>query len=605
MTGSWIHDTMAEVLSQIAEILVAATVVLLPLITTSGGIDNFREPKDSLLIAAAALLVVVGAVRFVFRPEKMSLRGGRGRPPLLFLAVLVWTFLSAAFATNRHDTVAPVVWVCALAVFAFTATVLARREGTVTVLWALVAPLINAAIFLMQRFHFWNPIRFAADVPAHFRYTALIGNPDDASSFFVAPLIAALALVLVTRGWRRWAAATAFAVLAAAVVTGRLTSILAVGAGLLTLAIVREHKRALPVIALAIAAVVIAGLAYAPLRSRLQLIAGQFRAGDVAEATSGRVTPFLAAAEMAKSHPIFGVGPSCFGWEYFPYKLAVERQHPSLARAYAHIFNFSAVHNDHLQLIAECGIVAYMLLLLAIIGVVGRAQRTAGDDDRAAFARTAALPLAVAMGVLCLAHFPLHLTAPALMFVYFGALVYGWSDEAPQIEELRIPRAVAALAALAVIAGAAWITLRFAYDPFVAEGKKLQLKNRTEQVLAMGDPYRAAPIAREDLAKIGEYLPKRPGDVDYLMMRGANDRVLGNYEEARASYQEALRYDRRPELYSELGVTELQMGRRAEALDALFQAVLFSRIYFESLSPDVVDELKARLQREAPYLGVR
>src|SRR5947209_6842035 len=491
MTGSWIHDTMAEVLSQIAEILVAATVVLLPLITTSGGIDNFREPKDSLLIAAAALLVVVGAVRFVFRPEKMSLRGGRGRPPLLFLAVLVWTFLSAAFATNRHDTVAPVVWVCALAVFAFTATVLARREGTVTVLWALVAPLINAAIFLMQRFHFWNPIRFAADVPAHFRYTALIGNPDDASSFFVAPLIAALALVLVTRGWRRWAAATAFAVLAAAVVTGRLTSILAVGAGLLTLAIVREHKRALPVIALAIAAVVIAGLAYAPLRSRLQLIAGQFRAGDVAEATSGRVTPFLAAAEM---------------------------------------------------------------------------------------------------GVLCLAHFPLHLTAPALMFVYFGALVYGWSDEAPQIEELRIPRAVAALAALAVIAGAAWITLRFAYDPFIAEGKKLQLKNRTEQVLAMGDPYRAAPIAREDLAKIGEYLPKRPGDVDYLMMRGANDRVLGNYEEARASYQEALRYDRRPELYSELGVTELQMGRRAEALDALFQAVLFSRIYFEALSPDVRSE---------------
>jgi len=52
-------------------------------------------------------------------------------------------------------------------------------------------------------------------------------------------------------------------------------------------------------------------------------------------------------------------------------------------------------------------------------------------------------------------------------------------------------------------------------------------------------------------------------------------------------------------------VTELQMGRRAEALDALFQAVLFSRIYFEALSPDVVDELKARLQREAPYLGVR
>jgi O-antigen ligase len=594
---------MPEALSQIAEILVAATIVLLPLVTTSGGIDNFREPKDSLLIGAAAALLIVGAIRFLFRPERMSLRGERGRPPLLFAAALGWTFLSAAFATNRHDTIAPLVWVCALAVFAFTATVLAPREGTVTVLWALVAPLINAAVFLLQRFQIWNPIRFTADVPDHFRYTAFIGNPDDASSFFVAPLIAALALVLVARGWRRGAAAVAFTVLSAAVITGRLTSIIAVGAGLLTLAIVREHKRALPVIAAAIVAVVIAGFAYSPLRLRIRDVAGQFRAGNYAEATSGRVTPFLAAAEMAKSHPLFGVGPHCFAWEYFPYKIEVERKHPQLASVYAHMFNFSDVHNDHLQLIAECGIVAYVLLLLAVIGVVARAQRTAGDDDRAAFARTAALPLAVAMGVLCLAHFPLHLTAPALMFVYLGALVYGWSDEAPQVEPVGRLRAVPyMIVAFLAIAGAVWIAKRFAYDPFVCEGKKLQIKTRTEDALGIGESFRSAPVARENIVAIDQCLPRRAGDVDYLMLRAANDRVLGNYESARGSYQEALRYDRRPELYAELGVTDLQMGRRDEALDALFQAVLFSRIYLDSLSPDVAAELKARLRREAPHL---
>lgn len=596
---------MPEVLSQIAEILVAATIVLLPLVTTSGGIDNFREPKDSLLIIAAALLVVIGAIRFVLRPEGMSLRGGRGRPPLLFGAALGWTFLSAAFAANRHDAIAPVVWVCALAVFAYAATVLAGREGTVTtVLWALLAPLINAAVYLLQRFQIWNPIRFPADVPEHFRYTALIGNPDDASSFFVAPLIAALVIVLVTRGWRRWAAGLAFAVLAAAVITGRLTSIIAVGAGLLTLAIVREHKRALPVIAAAIAAVVIAGLAYSPLRTRLHAVIGQFRAGDYAEATSGRVTPFLAAADMAKAHPLLGVGPHGFAWEYFPYKIEVERKHPKLARAYAHIFNFSEVHNDHLQLIAECGIVAYVLLLLAIIGVVARAQRTSGNDDRSAFARTAALPLAIAMGVLCLAHFPLHLTAPALMFVYFGALIYGWSDEAPRVEELRVPRAVAALIAIAAIAGAVWIALRFAYDPLVSEAKKLQVQARTEEAMNLGEPFRSAPVARDNLSTIAQYLAKRPGDVDYLMMRAANQRVLGDFEDARATYQEALRYDRRPELYYELGSTDLRLGRRDEGVDALFQAALFSRTYLDSLTPDVAAEIKARLHHEAPHLRV-
>jgi O-antigen ligase len=593
---------MPGVLSQLAAIVVAATVVLLPLVTTSGGIDNFREPKDSLLIAAAAVLVIIGAIQYAIRPRKMSLRGERGRPPLLFLAALVWTFLSAVFASNRHDTVAALVWVCALAAFAFAATVLAPREGITAALWALFAPLINAAVFLLQRFHVWNPIRFTADVPEHFRYTALIGNPDDASSFFVAPIIAAVAIVLATRGWRRAVGVVAFAVLAAALITGRLTSIIAVGAGLCALAIVREHKRALPVIAAVIVVVMVAGLAYSPLRARLQLVAGQFRSGDYAEATSGRVTPFLAAANMAKAHPLFGVGPRGFAWEYFPYKIAVERQHPRLARAYAHMFNFSDVHNDHLQLIAECGIVAYVLVLLAIIGVVARAQRTGGDDERAAFARTATLPLAIAMGVLCLAHFPLHLTAPALTFVYLGALVYGWSDEAPRLEESRVPRAIAALLAIVAIAGAVWIAKRFAYDPFVCEGKKLQLQARTEQAMNSGDTYRIAPIARANLATIADCLRRREGDVDFLMMRAANDRLLGNHEDARASYQEALRYDRRPELYYELGCTDLQLGRRDEALDTLYQAVLFSRTYLESLSPDVVDALNARLGREAPYL---
>jgi hypothetical protein len=594
---------MPAVLSQLARFIVIATIVVLPLITTSGGIDNFREPKDSLLIAAAAVLLVCGAIRFAWKPEKLRVAPGDRLPLYALGGALLWTFLSAAFATNRHDAILPLVWVCALAVFAFAATVLARSASIGAVVWALIAPVANAVVYLLQRFHVWNPIRFTADVPDHFRYTALIGNPDDASSFFVAPLIAALALVLVTRGWRRTCGAVAFALLAAAIVTGRLTSIVAVAAGLCVLLIAREHKRALPVIAAAIVAIVIAGLAYAPLRTRVRAIAHQLRTGDYAEATSGRVTPFLAAAGMATHHPLLGVGPRGFAWEYFSYKIDVERQHPRLARAYAHMFNFDDVHNDHLQLIAECGVVGYVLVVLAIIGIVSRAQRTAGDDDRAAFVRTATLPLAVAMGVLCLAHFPLHLTAPALLFVYFGALAYGWSGAAPEIVDApRFPRAIAIIGALAVIAGAIWITWRFAYDPFVAEDKKLQLQARTEQAANAGDTFHSAPIAQANLGTIAECLARRPGDVDFLMMRAANDRVLGNLDDARAMYREALSYARRPELYYQLGAVELQLGHREEALDALFQAVLFSRIYLQELSPDVVAALKARLAREAPHL---
>jgi hypothetical protein len=594
---------MQSVLSLLARIVIVATVVGLPLVTTSGGIDNFREPKDSILIASAAFLLICGAVRFAWKPAKLDVSRADRMPLYAIGAALVWTFLSAAFAINRAVVAMPIVWVCALAVFAFAVVLLARSESIAFALWALVAPAINAVVFLLQRFHVWNPIRFTEDVPDHFRFTALIGNPDDAASFFVAPLIAAAALMLVTRGWRRVSAAVAFAVLGAALITGRLTAIIAVGAGLVTLAFVREHKRALPAIAAAIVAIVIAGFAYSPLRTRMLTIAGQLRSGDYAEATSGRVTSFLAAVEMAKDHPLFGVGPHGFASEYFPYKIAVERQHPKLARVYAHMFNFRDVHDDHLQLIAECGIVAYVLLVIALIGFVRRAQRAEGDDERAAFARTVALPLAVAIAVLCLAHFPLHLTAPALMFVYFGALAYGWSGSAPEsVDAPNLPRALAFSLAALVIGGAAWIALRFAYDPLFSETKKLQLQARTESAMRAGEAFTSAPIARENLATIAGLLPKRPGDIDLLMMRAANDRILGNFDDARAAYQEALRYERRPELYYELGCVDLQLGHRDEALEALYQAALFSRTYFDGLSPDVVDALTARLRREAPYL---
>ena len=220
-----------------------------------------------------------------------------------------------------------------------------------------------------------------------------------------------------------------------------------------------------------------------------------------------------------------------------------------------------------------------------------------------AYRRTVALPLTVAVAVLCLAHFPLHLTAPALMFVYFAALAYGWSGSAPEsVDAPRFPRVLALTIAILAIAGAAWITLRFAYEPLFSETKKLQLQVRTESAMRASDAFNSAPIARENLAAIAGLLAKRRGDIDLLMMRAGNDRILGNFDDARAAYQEALRYERRPELYYELGCVDLQLGHRDEALEALYQAVLFSRTYFDGLSPDVVDALTARLRREAPYL---
>ena len=570
--------------------LIAATVVLLPLITTSGGIDNFRQPKDSLLIASAALLLIVAAITWVVRPFRIAI----SREVMLIGAALAWTLLSSLTSTNRIVSGMSLVWMLSLIVFGLATAALAKEESLTIILLPLGVAAINAAVFLLQRFQIWNPIRFTEDVAEHFRYTALIGNPDDAASFFVAPAVVAVTFVASTRGWRRAVAAVCLLLLVAALVTGRLTGIVAATAGVAAFFVVRYRRRGIAGVAALVALVLVVTVAWTPLRTRVGAIAGQIRKGDYAEATSGRVTPFLAAMAMTKDHFITGVGPSCFAWEYFPYKARIERRFPSLASAWAHSFVFRDVHNDHLELLAEIGVIGYALVLAAVIAIVRVTRR--GTNE---FAAMAIIPLAIALGVLCLAHFPLHLSAPGLMFVYFGALMWGWGAQwgggAPPPQIVRIPLA------LAIVAVSVFAAYRFAYLPYVCETMTREVSTRTD-VADKAPDYTATLLARRNLEQLAGCLTHAQNDVSIYMLAAANYHLLGDAAAERAMDETALRLQRRPELYATLGKLQLESGERAAALETLYPAVQFSRSYLADLPQDVVNDLRARLQREDPHL---
>jgi len=580
--------------------LIAATVVLLPLITTSGGIDNFRQPKDSLLIAAASVLLAIAAITFVVRPFQIKMT----RELMLIGAALAWTLVCTLTSTNRTLSAMSLVWLLSLLVFGLATAALAKEESLTVILLPLGVAAINAAIFLLQRFEIWNPITFTDDIAPHFRYTALIGNPDDAASFFVAPTVVAIAFIASTRGWRRAVAAIALTLLVAALVTGRLTGIVAATAGAAAFFIIRYRKRGIAAVAALIAIVIVVGLAWAPLRTRVGQIVGQIRAGDYAEATSGRVTPFLAAAAMTKDHMITGVGPSCFAWEYFPYKARIERRFPQLASAWAHSFVFRDVHNDHLELLAECGVIGYALVLAAIIAIVRATWR--GEN---AFAAMAILPLAISLAVLCLAHFPLHLSAPALMFVYFGALMWGSSGgQAPSPvrtgEAPVLHWTLRAVLAAFIVSASAYAIYRFAYFPYSCETMTREISARTDAA-EKAPEYAGAPMARRNLERLAPCVRRVQEDMSIYMLAAANHHILGQLAEARAMEETALRYQRRPELYYALGRLQLEAGDRAAALESLYHAVQFSREYLGELPADVVADLTARLQRDDSHLAGR
>jgi O-antigen ligase len=120
----------------------------------------------------------------------------------------------------------------------------------------------------------------------------------------------------------------------------------------------------------------------------------------------------LAAWEMAKDHPIVGVGPGCYRYEFYDYKLRVEDKYQSLAYATMRSYNFGDAHNDHLQTLAQTGIPGYALLV-AVIAIVARRSfvRAPGSTQRN-FARLASLPLVVAFAVSAMPQFPMELAGP-------------------------------------------------------------------------------------------------------------------------------------------------------------------------------------------------
>ena len=254
---------------------------------------------------------------------------------------------------------------------------------------------------------------------------------DYVGSYLVPVLVVAVALGYTSARAKIVAWITA-AVLLLAILMSSVTAIFAAVAALCLLLLLYSPRHALiGTVVVGILSIAVIST-YAPMRSRVKTIRSMAAQHDYDAMLTSRLTAFAAAWEMARSHPVAGVGPGCFAPNYFKYKLGAERQHPALLLSYSRTFNFSEVHNDHLQILAENGIVGYVLFAAVLVLVScqsfrGLAPHRIGSDDRRKFVHLAALPLATAFAVLAMAQFPLRLPASLLTFVFIAAVIAAWS----------------------------------------------------------------------------------------------------------------------------------------------------------------------------------
>jgi len=104
---------------------------------------------------------------------------------------------------------------------------------------------------------------------------------------------------------------------------------------------------------------------------------------------------------------------------------------------------------------------------------------------------------------------------------------------------------------------------------------------------AMSGNPAAQLFLRERMPLIDQCIAHTPGKVELRLIRGAAQSLSGDYEGALTTYQETLLFDRRPEIYFDIGGALLKLRRTDEAIDAYATAIRFN----PDLLPQISDPL--------------
>lgn len=410
--------------------LVVAGAFLLPLVFRRDPTEMFRLPKAMFLRGEAILIVAVALAAIL---AGASIPRLKTRDPWLVLPLIAL----AVFGVLTLTSTKPLLSISALGAatataIVFFATVSAARNGEWLLIAApLAAAVVNALLVIVEETNLWMPFGVQSNVPHHVQCDALIGNPNEVGGYLGAAALAAMAVIASRDPENRWKPRDVL--VAAILVAGlfacqTLTSIIAFTAAALFMIAITSWRNAIRVAAIAVVAGLLIVILVAPFRNRTAHIVDWARNGEYNAIATERFTSFVAAWTMFTDHPLTGVGPGAFAWQYFDYKIRAEQRFPSLRRVYSRGTNYGEVHNDHLQALAEGGILGYGVFAALLVALALLSSKTSASDPdrRRRFVRHLAFPLAVFWIVLSIAQFPMETTVIRTLFIHLAALCVGW-----------------------------------------------------------------------------------------------------------------------------------------------------------------------------------
>lgn len=160
-------------------------------------------------------------------------------------------------------------------------------------------------------------------------------------------------------------------------------------------------------------------------------------------------------------------------------------------------------------------------------------------------------------------------------------------------------------AVVVFIIGAAIVSVRqYCLLPYLCNVTSKRVMTLTERL--SGKPDFVVRVGARDNLKLLEPCQKCfATNIAYLMVKAANEGALQDYVAAETTYRQALTVDRRPELYLNLGLTQLNLGQTAEGTQSLLTACRFSFSVITEIPEPEKSEMYVVIRRERNALEER
>lgn len=158
------------------------------------------------------------------------------------------------------------------------------------------------------------------------------------------------------------------------------------------------------------------------------------------------------------------------------------------------------------------------------------------------------------------------------------------------------------IVAAGVVVAVAIVVFRVQVPRYRCNTLKATYQSATAADWASRGDYQATQRSRRRIGALERCAAVSPLDADMQMILALNYRILGRLDEAAAAYRNALAYDRRPEIFLNLGLVELELERHSDAVNHLAHAVAFDVSYARHFDGD---ELQQEVAAAAEALRAR